>query len=661
MRMTSQSAQGTESHSGGTPTCPSLPGTDLASVLDAMVDGVLVFDLAGNLVLANAAARRMLPLEEPAPALVEWPERYGIFQSDARTLVPADQLPMTRTLKGEPVFTEELLIRNGLNPEGIWLAATAAPLLDQNRQPRGALLVLHDVTEARRAQQILRRERDWASTILDTVGSLVVVLDREGRIVSFNRACEKTTGYSFAEVIGRPVWELFIPPDELEQVRRVFEQLREGDFPNQHENHWVTRTGQKRLIAWTNTALLNAEGQVEYVIGTGMDVTERRLLEAQLRQTQKMEAVGRLASGVVHDFNNLLTIISGYAQMLWEGLPADSPLRGAASEILGAASRAASLTSRLLAFSRKQKPELRLLDLNEVVSGLEWMLRRVIGEDIELITILGENLPRIQADPVQLEQVLMNLVVNAREAMPEGGRIVIETAQANLGDEYVRTHLGARKGPHVLLAVSDTGCGMEPEVLRQAFDPFFTTKESGTGLGLITVYGIVQQHGGQLWAYSEPGAGTTFKIYLPAAEAVPAPAQETSTSEALPTEGATGVLLVVEDEADLRKLITGILEQAGYRVLSAGDPEEALRIAAEQPVGVDLLLTDVVLPRMSGRQLADRLRQLLPSLRVLYMSGYTDRAAVHNGILAEQAAFLEKPFSKQTLLAKVCAALAATP
>jgi two-component system cell cycle sensor histidine kinase/response regulator CckA len=658
--MTSQPAQGAESHSHGTPNRPLLPGADLASVLDAMLDGVLVFDRTGTLVLANAAARRMLPIEEPAPPLPEWPERYGIFQSDARTPLPAEQLPVSRTLRGEPVFTEELLIRNDLNPEGIWVAATAAPLLDQSRQPSGALLVLHDVTEARRAQQVLRRERDWASTILDTVGSLVVVLDREGRIVSFNRACEKTTGYSFEEVIGQTVWDLFVPPDEVEQVRRVFEQLRAGEFPNQHENHWVTRTGQKRLIVWSNTALLDAEGQVEYVIGTGIDVTERRLLEAQLRQAQKMEAVGRLASGVAHDFNNLLTIISGYAQMLWEGLPADSPLRDAASEILGAAGRAASLASRLLAFSRKQKANLRLVDVNELVSDLERMLRRLIGEDIELITVLSPNLPKIQADPVQLEQVLMNLVVNAREAMPEGGRIVIETALADLGDDYVRTHLGARKGPHVLLAVSDTGCGMEPDVLRQAFEPFFTTKESGTGLGLSTVYGIVQQHGGQLWAYSEPGAGTTFKIYLPAAEALPGPTQETPVSEAIPTGSATGVVLVVEDEADLRRLIAGILEQAGYRVLSAGDPEEALRIAAEQPGGVDLLLTDVVLPGMSGRQLADRLREQFPSLRVLYMSGYTDHAAVHNGALAEQAPFLEKPFSKQTLLSKVRAALTAT-
>jgi len=630
-----------------------LPGTSLAAVLDAMVDGVLLFDAAGKLALANSAARRMLPIEEPAPPLPDWPERYGIFRQDTRTPIAADQLPIRRALKGEPVFAEEIFVRNAVVPDGLWLAATATSLRDEAGRQWGALLVLHDVTEARRAQQALLRERDWASTILDTVGSLVVVLDREGRIISFNRACEKATGYSFEEVIGRPIWDLFIPPDEVEQVRRVFDQLCASVVPSQHENHWLTRTGQKRLIVWSNTVLRGPEDAVEYVIGTGIDVTERRSLEAQLRQAQKMEAVGRLAGGVAHDFNNLLTVIAGYAQMLHEGLPDADPLREAASEILNAAGRAASLAGRLLMFSRKQTGKPRLLDLNELVSGMERLLRRVIGEDIELVTVLSAELPRIYGDPVQLEQVLMNLVVNARDAMPEGGRIVIETARIDMGDEYVRTHLGARKGPHVLLAVSDTGCGMEPDVLRQAFDPFFTTKESGTGLGLSTVYGIVQQHRGQIWAYSEPGVGTTFKIYLPVAEGDPATAKAPSAEEAAAPQAGAGVVLVVEDEPDLRKLITSILEQAGYTVLSAGDPEEALRLAAAQPGALDLLLTDVVLPRMSGRQLAERLRERQPSLRVLYMSGYADRAVVHNGILHEEATFLEKPFTKHALLAKV--------
>ncbi len=624
--------------------------------MNGMLDAVLVVDSSGTLLFANAAARRWLPIEDPAPPVQAWPEAYGFFLGDAESLAPEDHLPAVRALTGEAEAIEEFFIRNALVPEGVWVSARAVPLEDEAGNRHGALMVLHDVTEARRAQEALRRERDWASTILDTVGSLVVVLDREGRIVSFNRACEKATGYCFEEVIGRKFWEFLLLPEEVAEVRRVFDRLRSGDFPGQHENHWVTRTGQKRLIVWSNTCLLDSTGRVEYVIGTGIDVTERRQLEAQLRQAQKMEAIGRLAGGVAHDFNNLLTIISGYGQMLWEGLPPTDPMREAAGEILAAAGRAAALAGRLLAFSRKQTGKPRMVDLNEVVTGLERMLRRVIGEDIELVTALSPELPRVLADPVQLEQVIMNLVVNAREAMPEGGRIVIETAAVNLDDAYVRRHLGARAGPHVMLAVSDTGCGMEPEVLRQAFDPFFTTKEGGTGLGLSTVYGIVQQHGGQVWAYSEPGLGATFKIYLPATRENATPAAEDAESVA---EGAGdgSVILVVEDEVELCKLIGDVLERAGYRVLRASSPEQALRLARECGGHVDLLLTDVVLPRMSGRELAARLREICPSLAVLYMSGYADRAVVHNGLLEEEAAFLEKPFSKSALLARVSEAL----
>lgn len=624
--------------------------------MGALSDGVVVVDSAGVLLFANAAARRWLPFEDPVPPLEAWREAYGFFMGDGATPVPEGCLPASRVLKGETEASEELFIRNALVPEGIWVSARAVALQIEPGKSCGALMVLHDVTEARRAQEALRRERDWASTILDTVGSLVIVLDREGRIVSFNRACEKTTGYCFEEVLGRPFWDFLLLPEEAEGVRRVFERLLAGETSIQYENHWVTRTGQKRLIVWSNTCLLDSAGRVEYVIGTGIDVTERRQLEAQLRQAQKMEAIGRLAGGVAHDFNNLLTIISGYGQMLWEGLSPADPLREAAGEILAAAGRAAALAGRLLAFSRKQTGKPQLVDLNEIVGGLERMLRRVIGEDIELVTALSPGLPRIHADPVQLEQVIMNLVVNAREAMPAGGRLVIETAAVNLDEEYLRGHLGARPGLHVMLAVSDTGCGMDPDVLRQAFDPFFTTKEGGTGLGLSTVYGIVQQHGGQIWAYSEPGLGATFKIYLPAAQQ----GETTGADEGQPEAEVAGdgsVILVVEDEVELCKLVGDVLARAGYHVLRAHGPEQALRAARQHGGQLDLLLTDVVLPRMSGRELAARLREMCPSLAVLYMSGYADRAVVHNGLLEEEAVFLEKPFTKAALLARVREAL----
>lgn len=624
--------------------------------MDVMREAVVIVDTRGALLCTNAAARRWLPLEDPIPPVHAWPSAYGIFAGDGLTPLRDGELPASRALRGEAPAVEDLFIRNARVPEGVWVSAHSVELADEAGRSCGALMVLHDVSEARRIREALRRERDWALTILDTVSSLVIVLDREGRIISFNRACERVSGYCFEEVIGRRFWDFLLLPEEAAEVQGIFERLCAGQFPSQHEHHWVTKTGQKRLIVWSNTCLLDSTGQVEFVIITGIDVTEARQLEAQLRQAQKMEAIGRLAGGVAHDFNNLLTIISGYAQMLNEGLPPADPLREAVGEILAAAGRAASLAGRLLAFSRKQTGKLRPIDLNEVVVGLERMLRRVIGEDIELITALRPDLPKVNADPVQLEQVIMNLVVNAREAMPEGGRLVIETAAVDLDQEYARHHLGAHAGPHVMLAVSDTGCGMNAEVLRQAFDPFFTTKESGTGLGLSTVYGIVRQHGGQIWAYSEPGLGATFKIYLPAATANTAPVPEQAEAEA-EIRGDGACILVVEDDPELCKLIGDVLERAGYRVLRAAAPEQALRLAEEHAGQVDLLLTDVVLPRMSGRELAARLHALQPSLAVLYTSGYADRAVVQNGIVEEQAAFLEKPFSKSTLLACVREAL----
>jgi len=627
---------------------PSLQELLLGCVLDAINDGILVVDASGALIFSNPAARRILPITEAAIPLDHWPAVYGLHGSDGVTLLEPDQLPVARALRGEAVEGAEIFVGHGDLAEGRWISVRAMPIAE----PKGAaVMILHDVTEARRAQETLRQERDWASTIIDTVGSLVVVLDREGRIVNFNRACELLTGYCFEEVIGRRVWELFLLPEEATEVRAVFERLREGLFPSQHENHWVTRTGERRLIMWSNTALVDRTGQVEYVIGTGIDVTERRLLEQQLRQAQKMEALGRLAGGMVHDFNNLLTIISGYAQMLADGLAPGDPLRDQTGEILKAAGTAAELTRRLLTFSRKQPSQTRLVDLNALIEGMEKMLRRLLGEDIELVTVLSPELGKVRADPVHMEQVLMNLVVNSREAMPKGGRIVVETARVNLDDDYARAHLDARVGPHVMLAVSDTGHGMQPEVLRQVFDPFFTTKEKGTGLGLSTVYGIVRQHGGRVTVYSEPGLGTTFKVYLPAVEEAAELAEEPGVPEAV-GEGA-GTILVAEDQPELRRMIVEMLNRAGYSVLSASNADEAVRLCREYPGAVDLLLTDVVMPRMSGQELAARLIGLRPGLRVLYMSGYTDKAIVKNGILKQEAPFLEKPFTKQALLAKV--------
>ena len=388
------------------------------------------------------------------------------------------------------------------------------------------------------------------------------------------------------------------------------------------------------------------------------DVTEKRSLEAQLQQSQKMESMGRLAGGVAHDFNNLLGIITGYGELLRKKVGADARLIKYVDDIIKAADRAAGLTRQLLAFSRKQVLQPRILDLNAVVGETETMLRRLIGEDIQLVTVLADRLSPVRADPGQMDQVLMNLAVNARDAMPRGGRLTIETGNVALDHTYARHHAGVEPGQYVMLAVSDTGHGMTPEVRARSFEPFFTTKAmgKGTGLGLATVHGIVRQSGGHIWLYSEPGHGTTFKIYLPRTEAPGAAVGAPAPAEAdLPTGSET--ILLVEDEASLRELVGECLEASGYKVVEASHGMAALEAGERHRGRIDLLLTDVVMPGMSGRELAERLRGSRPEIRTLYMSGYTDDAVVLHGILAEDMAFLQKPFTAADLARRVRAVL----
>ena len=393
-------------------------------------------------------------------------------------------------------------------------------------------------------------------------------------------------------------------------------------------------------------------------------VTELRRVEAalreteeRLRQSQKLEAIGQLAGGIAHDFNNLLTAIIGYSDLTLRRLDPGDPLRRNVEEIKRAADRAASLTGQLLAFSRKQVLQPKVLDLNAVVSEMHKMLQRLIGADIALRTVLEPALGHVRADPAQLEQVVMNLVLNARDAMPQGGKLLIETANVELDEELARRYVSVRSGPHVMLAVSDTGQGMDEDTRARIFEPFFTTKErgKGTGLGLSTVYGIVKQSGGSIWVYSEVGRGTTFKIYLPQVEEATDSFLPSTASTAMPS--GTETVLLVEDDAVVRQMTRGILEMNGYQVLEAAQSSEALLVAEQQADAIQLLITDVVLPQMSGRELARQLTSLHPAARVLYMSGYTDEAIVHYGVLDEGTAFLEKPFTPEALLRKVRAVL----
>jgi nitrogen-specific signal transduction histidine kinase len=375
----------------------------------------------------------------------------------------------------------------------------------------------------------------------------------------------------------------------------------------------------------------------------------------QLRQSQKIEAVGRLAGGIAHDFNNLLTVITGYCELIAIKVGEQSPLWEDVQEIHNSADRAASLTRQLLAFSRRQILMPKVLEIDAVVPEMDKMLRRLIGEDIDLVTILGAVSGKVKVDPSQIEQVIVNLAINSRDAMPSGGTITIETANVDLDEAYVRTHGGAWPGPHVMLAISDTGCGMDPETLSKAFDPFFTTKVKGkgTGLGLSTVFGIVKQSGGCIYAYSEPGRGTAMKIYLPRVTGETAPKDAKRDAGFEDRLQGSETILLVEDEETLRKLASSILEGYGYTVLSAGNGEEALQLLNDSPVIPRLLITDVVMPKMGGRELSDRIQAIHPDTRVLYMSGYTDNAIVHHGVLDPGVSYLPKPFTPKALARKV--------
>ena len=378
-----------------------------------------------------------------------------------------------------------------------------------------------------------------------------------------------------------------------------------------------------------------------------------RRTEEQLRQSQKMEGIGRLAGGVAHDFNNLLSVILSYGELLLIELPPDDPLRLEVVEIIKAGSRAANLTRQLLAFSRQQVVEPRIIDLNELIRGMDGMIRRLIGEDIEFETIPLEGLGLVKADLSHLEQVILNLVVNARDAMPGGGTLVIETGNVVLDDAYLRRHVDAVAGPHVMLAVSDTGAGMDEATKSRLFEPFFTTKEKGrgTGLGLSTVYGIVKQNGGNIWVYSEVGRGTTFKIFLPCATDAAAPSLPRPVS--VSTGKGTETILLVEDDDQVREVVLSILRRDGYRLLEARDAEAALLISEQWQGNIHLLLTDVVMPKMNGRELAKNLVAQRPDTHVLFMSGYTQNVIIHHNVLDAGLVLLQKPFTPDALLKKV--------
>ena len=519
---------------------------------------------------------------------------------------------------------------------------------------RARITVIKDITERHEAERTLA----LLAAIVQSSNDAIVSKTLDGTITSWNDAATRLFGYTAEETVGRPI-TILIPPDRLDEERVLIGRVAAGERVDHYETIRLRKDGTEVTLSISLAPVLDASGKVIGASKTARDLTERRKTEAALRRTedhlrqaQKMEAVGRLAGGVAHDFNNVLSVILSYAEMLQADLKQDDPMRGDLEEISKAAQRAAGLTRQLLLFSRQQVVQPRVLDLNDILAGMDKMLRRLLGEDVDLTSVPAPQAGRVRADPSSIEQVIMNLVVNARDAMPTGGQLTIETQNVDLDEEYVREHPGSMPGPHVMLAVSDSGMGMDRATQSRIFDPFFTTKEAGkgTGLGLSTVFGIAQQSGGSIWVYSEPGKGATFKVYFPRVTA-----EMDAPHPTLPPVTLRGreTILLVEDEEQVRAVAQGILERNGYRVIAARSPGEALILCEEHSGTIDLLLTDVVMPQMSGPELARRIAKVRSDTRVLCMSGYTDDSIVRHGVLESGVAFLQKPFTPETLMRKV--------
>jgi two-component system, cell cycle sensor histidine kinase and response regulator CckA len=507
---------------------------------------------------------------------------------------------------------------------------------------------------------VLHKNEQMVEALLASASQAIISVDKSGRIVLVNARTQELFGYPAQELMGAQI-EILLP----DASKVSHEKQRSAYFQNPHvrpmgigmELAGRRKNGSEFPVEVSLSFVRTEEGM--FAIAFVSDISQRKNLEEQLMHAQKMEAVGRLAGGVAHDFNNMLTVIAGYNQMMLDHLSPLDPVRGYAEEVLKAADRAAALTNQLLAFSRRQVVQARVFNVNATLVNTEKMLRRLIGEDVDLSLKLSPEVGNIKADPGHIEQVIFNLATNARDAMPGGGHLTIETASVYLDDTYTKTHLGVEPGRYVMIAVTDTGEGMDLDTKRQIFEPFFTTKEKGkgTGLGLATVYGIVKQAGGDIWVYSEKGRGTTFKLYFPS---VTQPALESSDANGSRPIAGNETILVVEDEQGVRELTAKMLKRMGYSVLTAAGGPEALELVRRHAGEIAMLLTDVIMPNMNGMQLAEELRRLRPEIKVVYVSGYTENTIGHHGSTDDGAAFIAKPFNREELGRKVRSVLGQT-
>lgn len=544
---------------------------------------------------------------------------------------------------------EDSFLRNDGTTD--WVRWEIHPWRHRDDSVGGLIIFSECITERKQAEQALRQAEQRYRSIFEEAIVGIFQSAPDGRYLSVNPALAKMLGYDspqkMLESVTNISHQIYVDPKRREEFRQVME--RQGVVKN-FECEVFRRDGSKIWLS-VNARTIYKDGVSVCYEGTNADITERKLLQEQLLQAQKMEAIGRLAGGVAHDFNNAIGVIIGYGTLLKDRLAGDDLSRRYADEIGKAGQRAASLTRQLLAFSRKQVLQPRVLDLNSIVTDMEKMLRRLIGEDIYTRVVLDPKLGQVKADLGQIEQIIMNLAVNARDAMPHGGKLVIETRNAELDEADRAQHHYVQPGHYIMFSVSDTGCGMDEETRAHIFEPFFTTKEKGkgTGLGLSMVYGIVKQSGGYIWADGEPARGACFKVYLPRADAS---VQRRSAVDTSAVPGGSETILLVEDDESMRALARTCLEGGGYRVLDVPDGEAAIELS-ERTAVIHLLLTDVIMPGMNGRALADRLTSVRPEMKRLYMSGYTDDLIATHGVLEHGTELLEKPFTREALLRKI--------
>ncbi len=569
--------------------------------------------------------------------------------TSARTELPFDAT-LREGLIGHISNSSVLVSKTG---ERVPIEDTISPILGNSQEPQGAIMVFRNVTEQRVTENALRESETRYRFLADAVPEFIFTTGADGRWDYCNRRWYEYTGLGAAEPMGE-MWASVLHPDDAQQaVDKWAESVQTGHV---YEAEYRIRSsqGNYRWFLSRGFPMPDRHGRIRRWFGVCTDIDDLKRTQEQLSQSRKMEAVGRLAGGVAHDFNNLLTVIIGYGKILADAAEIEGTPSVPAQQIVFAAERAGELTRQLLTFSRQQIVQPRLLNLNSVIREIESLLRRLIGENISVRVILDPDLLPVRIDRSQMDQVIVNLAVNARDAMPSGGHLTIETANMDLDQPYTRDHLTVEPGRYVVLAVSDTGVGMDRETASHIFEPFFTTKAvgKGTGLGLSVVYGIIKQHGGHIWAYSEPGKGATFKVYLPAVAEADIDIPRTAAATRRDTRG-TETVMVLEDEPMVRKLVQTVLGQKGYTVLAADSPEEALILSEQHAGPIHLLVTDVVMPGMSGTQVAHRLLQSHPGLKVLYMSGYTPDAIARHGVLDSGVAFLQKPFSADSLAHKV--------